>query len=207
MGAAPPTKPIPLRELIAESPLVPVAAAATIGLIVDRYFGISPIVAMILLAIGGIGAIALARRNRRMSIAATMLIVGALGAIYHHNSRFNFESDDIGNIATIEPQLIHLRGVLDAEPTIVVRPPPEGLSSYLSADPTRSVLRAREILTNTGWAQVSAKRGSASMGRCTIFMLGMRSRCSAGSPSRRVRAIQANATGRIIFAISEFSPK
>jgi len=157
MGAAPAIKPIPLRELIAESPLVPVAAAATIGLIVDRYFQPSIFVAVAILGSGTAGAIALARRNRRMSLVSMMLITGALAAIYHHNSRFRFPADDVGNFATADPQLIHLRGALDAEPTLTTRSPDEGLASFIRVDPTRTVLAAREILTSGGWAPISGK--------------------------------------------------
>src|SRR5258706_9096549 len=98
-------KPPPLRELIAESPLVPFALAATFGLLVDRYVGIR------IGVVGGVAFLAfvfwflLQRRRSRAAPAALWIAAGCLAAIHHHAHRHIFRSDDIANLADHEPKL------------------------------------------------------------------------------------------------------
>jgi competence protein ComEC len=154
MGGAPRTKPIPVRELIAESPLVPVALSATVGLIVDRYLGLSIIAeggALLALIVAGIAS----RRRQDWWLIVICGAIGSLAALYHHCWRNVYETDDISTFASAEAQLVHLRGVLTAEPTIFKHSPSDGLASFVRNDPTRTVLGAREILTEAGWSPIT----------------------------------------------------
>src|SRR5260221_9181654 len=151
---SPVVRPKPVRELMAESPLVPVALAATVGLIADRYLSFPVAIEALVLLIGLVACIALRNRPMRALIAA-WCAAGALAALYHHAWRHVYRSDDIGNLATDEPTLVRLRGVLGEEPTLIKQPPADGLASYLRPDPTRCVLGVREVLTDSGWAPAS----------------------------------------------------
>jgi competence protein ComEC len=145
----------PLRDLIWESPLVPVALVATAGLLLDRYLAI-PVAAW---GVGFIAAFAawvrLIRKNTPRAAAALWLAAGCLTGAYHHYHRNLFPSDDIGTFATDDQRLVRVRGVLDDEPTRVWLPRGDPLASYLRPDPTHAVLDVRELLGESGWVPVS----------------------------------------------------
>src|SRR5437016_5133583 len=67
---SPLARPRPVRELIAESPLVPVALAATLGLIADRYLHFPVAIEALALVAGLAGWIAMRRQPARGLIAA-----------------------------------------------------------------------------------------------------------------------------------------
>lgn len=148
-------RPPPLRELIWQSPLVPVALAATAGLLLDRYVGLP-------LAAWGGGLVAalvawavLFRKESPRAAVALWVAAGCLAGGYLHSHRHLFPADDIGHFATDEPQLVRARGVLHDEPTRVWRPRGDPLSSYPRPDPTRGILDVRQLLAEGGWAPVS----------------------------------------------------
>src|SRR5581483_609704 len=83
-----------------EAPLVPVALAATLGIVLDRWFAI-PLPASLLGAVVGIAAWALSGLGRpsRLPLVYLGLAALALGAAYHHWQRDSYAPDDIGEYA------------------------------------------------------------------------------------------------------------
>src|SRR5262245_7315677 len=106
--------PEPAWREFARAPLVPVALAATLGLIADRYFTVHPIAALLV----GIGGIAAWVASRLKPSAPVWLAVSAAGlaAAYHNYHRTAFESDDIGHFAPELPTPARVRGTLLEEP-------------------------------------------------------------------------------------------
>ena len=171
-AVAPVPKPPPLRDLIAESPLVPVAIAATIGLLADRYLGLPITFELVVLIAAFICWLAFSSRRPRLAPAALWIAAGCLTAIHHHAHRNSFAVDDIAGIAEETPKLARLRGVLDEEPTLIWRPRDDALASYLRPDPTRCVLDAREVLTADGWRAVSGRVNVSVEGHLNDFHVG-----------------------------------
>src|SRR5262249_37622549 len=117
-----PTANDPSGGSIWRSPLVPVALAATAGILLDRHAGI-PLPLSLLLAMIGLAVWACTRnRPAPVPLACLGLTILALGAAYHHWRRDVYPENDIGNYAVAEARPVHLRGVLEEEP---FRPPPE----------------------------------------------------------------------------------
>ena len=113
----PTTLPIrPAWQEFAQAPLVPVALAATLGLLVDRYIGL-PLAGGLALTVGSLvgWAVASWRGNDVAGIWIVTAFVG-LAATYHHTHRHSFPANDIGNMAATEPQLVQLRGIVLEEP-------------------------------------------------------------------------------------------
>lgn len=156
-AAAQPSRPPPLRDLIAASPLVPIALAATLGLLADRYLSVPLAADLVVLVVGFLFWVQLSRRHPRAAPAALCVVAGCLAAIHHHAHRSIFRSDDIGAVAEETPKLARVRGTLDEEPSVIWRPRDDPLASYLRPDPARSVLQVHEVLTSDGWRQFSGR--------------------------------------------------
>src|SRR5437899_295615 len=144
-------RPRPVREMIAESPLVPVALAASLGLVVDRYLKPPVVVELALLVVAIVVGIVMLRRGHRLAPVALWCGFGALAALHHYQHRNLFAADDIGNYTGDEAKLVRLRGTLGEEPTPFRPGRADPLASFMRPDPTRSVLEVREILTDGGW--------------------------------------------------------
>lgn len=142
------------RDWIWQSPLVPPALAATIGLLLDRYIGVP--IAISLLLIGVLAASWLAAFLARRSFAPVFLClaVGFLAAMYHHLYRNAYASWDIGNLATDEPKLIRVRGVLAEEP-VTYHAKPDPLVAFLRPDPTYCVVDVSSVEGDAGWKTTS----------------------------------------------------
>src|SRR5262249_5008359 len=98
------------------SPLIPVALAVSVGIILARYFRIS-LLARVLVTVVALFAWAAAHgaRSPGLPLMCLLLAVAAFGAAYHHWYREMIAEDDIGNFATEDPQPVLLRGVLEEE--------------------------------------------------------------------------------------------
>jgi competence protein ComEC len=169
---APEPKPPPLRDLIAESPLVPVAIAATAGLLADRYLALPFTFEFVVFVLAFVCWFALTRRLPGRAPIALWCAAGSLVAIYHHAHRNSFGDNDISAIADETPKLARLRGVLDEEPTLIWRPRDDALASYLRPDPTRCVLDAREVLAVDGWKAISGRVNVSIEGHLNDFHVG-----------------------------------
>src|SRR5262245_64852274 len=173
MGSPPSIlRPRPVRAMIAESPLVPVALAASAGLLADRYLNLPFTFEIATLVVAFVAAIVMLRRGHRYAPAALWVVAGALAALHHYQHRNIFAADDIGNYATDEAKLVRLRGVLGEEPTPFRPGRADPLASYMRPDPTRSVLEMRAILADTGWVSTSGKAHLTVEGPLPEFHVG-----------------------------------
>jgi competence protein ComEC len=160
-SVAPPAKPAAGGRLadrrplsIWQAPLVPVALAATAGVVADRYTHI-PLPISLIAATAGLLAWTLSRRSSVRSLLYLWSAIAALGAAYHHAHRELYADDDIGRFAADEPRLVQLRGVLEEEPAIAYRPAYDPLQSIPATDSTRAVLRATQVRHQDNWIPVS----------------------------------------------------
>src|SRR5262245_56352623 len=94
------------REYIIKAPAVPIAIAATAGVLADRACELR-YAAMIGVAVVGLCIWLLVPR---MWVVGVGLVVAGAAALHHHAHRHSFSGDDIGNLATDERRLVHLAG-------------------------------------------------------------------------------------------------
>src|SRR5947209_6783579 len=89
-------------ESIFRAPLVPLALAATAGIVLDRYASI-PLLISLLVTVAGIvaWAIALYGGTHELGVAYLGISAAALGAGYHHGYRNVYRADDIGEFVAV----------------------------------------------------------------------------------------------------------
>ena len=155
MLPADPAKPRAIREWFWQAPLVPVALAATAGLVIERYVDIP-------LALTGLGillALLFWIFSRRSHLAPVFLWTACafLAALYLHVYRGSFSADDIGQFATPEPKLVRLRGTLLEEPVELVIDKNDPLVSIPGSESTRLLFSASEMQTIAGWQPTSGR--------------------------------------------------
>jgi competence protein ComEC len=139
------------------APLVPVALAATAGIVLDRYVGISLPLYLLLATAGLVAWFCTRNRPTPLPLACLGVTVLALGAAYHHSYREAHPTDDIGNFALPEPRPVHLRGVLEEEPP---RPRGDLHTSYRSIPESlsvRTVLRVTQLEQDVDWVPASGR--------------------------------------------------
>lgn len=105
----------PVWQEFAAAPLVPVAIAVTLGLMLDRYAGVSVAVGLAITALGGFGWWLASRRNAAVLPWLGLVFVG-LGAVHHHLYLHHRDPTDIGERLGGEPQLVKVRGLVLEEP-------------------------------------------------------------------------------------------
>lgn len=198
----------------ARAPLVPVALAVTVGLVVDRYAPMPIEVGIVVAMVGFIGwTVSVVRRQP--IIAFLWIAFAGLAAAYHHTHRHAFAENDVGTFATEEPRLVRLRGVLVDDPVTRFATKGDPLEPMRRPDRDSVVVEVRAIGANSdGWlsasglAQLSVERDDEAKGAPplaglragdTIELLGMltrpRSPSNPGEPDsanelrdRRIRA-------------------
>jgi competence protein ComEC len=140
------------------APLVPVALAATAGIVVDRYFS-PPLAATFLLGAALVIAwlVSAWRGKTLLALAFFWSAIGVLAAVYHHTQRDVYAPDDIGYFAPDEPHPVVLRGVVDSEPLLVKRPANDALRSFASHDTGRLVLQVTALKQQGDWQPVSGR--------------------------------------------------
>jgi competence protein ComEC len=148
------------------APLVPVALAATAGIVLDRYLSL-PLPVSLLTAFLGLVAWTTVRleRPRGLPLVYLGLTVCALGAAYHHWQREIHAADDIGKFVRAAPQPVQVRGVLAEEPSIVRRPQHDDLQSFGHPDSTVSVLRVHTVKGDEDWIPASGRARLTVAGR------------------------------------------
>ena len=146
--------PQPVWREFARAPLVPVAAAASLGLVLDRYLGV-PLSAGLFVAAGGLLAFVLTRRRKTAPLWLALAGVG-LAAVHHHTYRHSFAADDIGFVAPENPTPVRLRGILLDEPA-VYRPTPDPLSSEHRPTTTLTTLGVTAVESPDGWVTASGR--------------------------------------------------
>jgi len=152
--AEPPT---PLAQVLAAriwaAPLVPVALAATAGIVADRWYRIPLPVSLAALCLFLAGWLL-----SRGGLALTYLLAGvaALGAAYHHWHRDIYPANDIGQFATEELRPARLRGVLLEEP-VRFRRASSPLRTLPGTEPSFAVLGVTAYGMDTDWLSASGK--------------------------------------------------
>jgi competence protein ComEC len=138
-----------------QAPLVPVALAATAGVLADRWAAVPLWVSLAALA-ACLAAWAAASAGRQGGLALVYLwgSVACLGAAYHHWHREVLPPDDISHFATVEPRPVVLRGVLAEEP-VRTDPGDDPLRSFTQGPATRTVLRASQLKRRDNWSPAS----------------------------------------------------
>jgi competence protein ComEC len=107
----PPTE--PWREFLA-APLVPLAVAATLGLVADRFVGVPSVIGLSV-AVGGLVGWFVFRAREWALVWAWVSVVG-LAAFYHHAHRHEFPPTDVARFARAEVVILKVRGTLVEEP-------------------------------------------------------------------------------------------
>lgn len=130
----------------AAAPLVPIALAATVGLVLDRYGGLSFEVEL-LAAVGGVVGWIVARARGSPALPFLWLAFAGIAAAHHHAHRNAFPPDDLGNLVGPEPTLVRVRGVLAEEPTTKLASTRDPLAGTFAKDRDSCVLRATAIET------------------------------------------------------------
>jgi competence protein ComEC len=146
----------PWREF-ARAPLVPVALAASVGLLADRYVGV-PLGA----ALGAAGAALLGWLLTRTATPPTafgwlLVCAAALAAAHHHAHRNSFPPDDIARFTKDNPTAIRVRGTLDEEPDRFRRPRYDPLLTVQREAVSVSVLEVTAVDGVEGWQPASGR--------------------------------------------------
>jgi competence protein ComEC len=155
------------------APLVPVALAATAGIVVDRYAAIPlPVSLIVLVGCLAAWAINLGGRGQGLLVAYLLGAVAGLGAAYHHWYRDVFAADDIGNFASEDARPAKLRGLVVEEPFIAWQPRGDPLYSMPRADPTFAVLHVSAYQGLDDWLPASGRVRLVLEGHAQIFHVG-----------------------------------
>jgi competence protein ComEC len=154
------------------APLVWVALAVTLGIVLDRYFDL-PFSLTLLAAAAGLIAWALTRSSRQTGLALVYLqfSIVAFGAAYHHWHRNVQAPDDIGLFAAEDMRLIQVRGVIDEEPAVIWQTQ-SPLQSLGQVDPTGSVLLVTQLRQGGDWLPASGRARLLITGHVTGLHIG-----------------------------------
>lgn len=152
------SKPVePVWREFARAPLVPVALAATIGLLADRY---APLPASSGWVVGLVGlGVWLVAHARQAQTAAVWLWIaaGGIAAAHHHDYRHSFAAHDIAVFARESPAPVRVRGTLAEEPILYRPPKPNPLVTEQPGETTQTVLAVTMIETRDGWIPASGR--------------------------------------------------
>jgi competence protein ComEC len=157
------SRPVPLARAdpfptLWRAPLVPIALAVTAGIVLDRYLSPAPAWFLFLgLAVLASWLLAAARGKPLAALVFFWAAVGILAAAYHHVRRDVYAPDDIGHLATDDPQPVLLRGVVDSEPLFVKKAGHDELRSFPSRDTGRFLLEVTAFKRQGGWQPVSGR--------------------------------------------------
>jgi competence protein ComEC len=145
-------------ENVWRAPLVPVALAATAGIVLDRYMSI-PLPVSLVATVACLAAWAATRIGRPSGLPLIYLAgaVVALAAAYHHFHREVYAGDDIGFFVTADPRPARVQGVLVEEPVIAWQPASDPLLSIPHADSTQAVLQVTRLQSHDAWLPVSGR--------------------------------------------------
>ena len=161
MSSSPPPAPSdpppePAWKEFARAPLVPVAVAATAGLVADRYGGFG-FGAEVLVAAAGVVAWLVQLVRREPAAVWLWVAAGGVAAAHHHDHRNRFGPDDIGHVATDQPVPVKLRGTLAEEPVRFPPPKPDPLRALPRTETTTTVLAVTQRHGAGGWESASGR--------------------------------------------------
>jgi competence protein ComEC len=163
VAAAPPAVPAPVRPARAglrvwQAPLVPVAVAASAGIVIDRRFDV-PLTVSLAAALASLLAFVLYGFGPRRLLGLLYLWAGAaaLAGAYHHWYRGAAGLDDLRHLAAEEGYPARLRGVIESQPVVAKGTGPDPLRNFPRKDATRFLLRvsAAQDLASRTWHPAS----------------------------------------------------
>jgi competence protein ComEC len=153
-SAKPPEAP---WRAFARAPLVPVALAATAGLLADRYVGVPLGPGLIAAVVALVGWVVTRSAAPHAAFGWLLVCVAALAAVHHHSYRNAFRADDIGHFTKDVPAAIRVRGTLDEEPDRFRPPRYDPLLTVQRAATSTGVLKVTEVDGPDGWRPASGK--------------------------------------------------
>jgi competence protein ComEC len=159
-----------------QTPLVPIAAALTAGIVFDRYA--QPSLALSLAAAAASLLAWLLHRPSQQHVLALWylwLAVAALGCAYHHEVRYRLDPDDISQAAATEALPSRLRGWVASSPRHQTEAAPEPLRNFPSQATTSFVLRA------TGRQDLGSRLWLPATGLIQVRVVGIRSDLGVGA--------------------------
>ena len=139
------------------APLVPLALAITLGILLDRFMPI-PVTLSLLGALAFLLGWFVARSGNQAGLALVLLLGGmaAAGAARHRMFLESSQSvDNISQFAGADPQPVLVRGTISSEPLIPKLPPRDPLRAFPETASTRLTLRAQQLTNHGGWEPVS----------------------------------------------------
>jgi competence protein ComEC len=146
----------PWREFV-RAPLVPVALAASAGLLAERYIGVPLGAGLIVAAVALVGWLTTRATAPQTALGWLLACVAALGAGYHHAHRHSFRADDIAHFAQDAPRAVNVRGRLADEPDRFRPPKPDPMLTQQRTATSAGVLEVSEIETAEGWRPASGR--------------------------------------------------
>jgi competence protein ComEC len=154
---APAKPPEPAWREFARAPLVPVALAATAGLVADRYGDIPAAAGWVVGLVGLVVWFVARSRGAASAVAWLWVAAGGLAAAHHHAHLHSFAPDDISTFAPDVPTPVRLRGTLAEEPTRTHEPKYDPLVTEQRHATTSTVLDVTAVETHDGWAPASGR--------------------------------------------------
>lgn len=161
---APPSPSEPPWREFARAPLVPVALAASAGLVAERYIGVPLPAALVVCAVSLAGWFA-TRRTPGVAFGWLLVCCAALAAGYHHWHRNVFDSDDVSTLVKEEPVAVTLRGTLADEPERYRPPRFDPLLTVQRVVTSSCVLEVREVRTGAAAERASGQVRLVAEGR------------------------------------------
>ncbi len=170
---APPLARALLADPLWHAPLVPIALAYTVGVVLDRHTPI-PFPVTFLAACAGLLAwfLSFVGDKPRLGVVYLGLTVMALAAAYHHWHCRLYAADDIGNFVDETPRPARLRGVLEEEPFVSLQPPDDPFTSVPRGDATMTVLAVTDLRQGEDWVTASGRVRVRVAGRMTDLHVG-----------------------------------
>lgn len=146
----------PWREF-ARAPLVPVALAASVGLLADRYVGVPLGAGLITAAVALVGWLVTRSVTPQVALGWLLVCAAAVAASYHHAHRTSFRPDDISRYAKDTPTAVRVRGRLADEPDRFRPPRYDPLLTVQREASSVGVLDVTAVDGVEGWQPASGK--------------------------------------------------
>ena len=133
-----------LAEYIWRVPLVPIALALTLGILLDRHL----VIPLFFSFVAGLASILAWLVNSRgahpgLALGYLWIACAALGAAHHHSARDGVADNDIRYLAAPDAKPVRLRGVVASEPNYVRAGGDNPLRSFPSTANTRFALAGK----------------------------------------------------------------
>ena len=160
-----PPPPEPAWREFARAPLVPLALAASVGLLADRYIGVPLAAGLITAVVALVGWLGTRTTAPHVALGWLLVCAGAIAAVHHHTHRHTFGDDDIGRFAKDTPTAIRVRGTLVEEPDRFRTPRHDPLLTVQRTATSTGVLDVSAVDGVGGWQPASGRVRLAVEGR------------------------------------------